>query len=938
MKKKFFYGIILVSLLIIGGFGISLCLSHKELTIDEILETKAYSYLSPRVKEYIKEYYEETGNVLLTQELAKNGEAYLNPSYIEYLDSDNQDRYGVVPSVTAYTPKLVSSGNTYPASFDLRNFNNKNFVTPNKDQGREGLCWAYATASLLETHDLISKDKSYDSSAIRISEKQMDYALSSNGIIGGNTITNRSRTLSYGGFLTDSEELLSRRLGGVQNTWDTTNSSAVSNNLPLAPSVVFDRTKVLYEANDSVFLSNINLTNDEELNQAMREEIKRLAYNYGGVTVSIATSGEHFANANKIIRNLNGKEDDYIAVDNKYANDPGTDMHALHLIGWDDNYEYNYCSDILTGTNVTYPMANYFGTCQNGTLIEGKGAWILKNSWGSNYPYIYLTYDSIIYDLMTITDYAEERDWDNNYSLTANDIVFSIDDDLFGSEKLLKIKALALSSGEASLYYSENGNSNYTLIGNYNFDLGGYKTIDLSDRNITINKNTKFKMTLVSKMEVFTDNIDSNVQAATSDFVYSLETELPSSDEYLNITPTTIVRSISDSSLVDYKIKNSNNEYLPNNSYIVSSNKEYCNFVKPNIRLASTYAKKGSFSLETWYDDNLIDTSLVDIDIDYISTEGSGTQDDPWQIQNVRQFNMMRNANKDYYKLMNNLDFEYDTTNPDGLFYNSGRGWDHIEKFKGNLDGNNKIIKNIKTENGLFNKVETNPLIEESGIHDLIVDNIVVEHANFNVGGIANELNVNGYKSNFNNLKVSNALFKMDVNTGGEPSIGGIFGYAKLTKGVSATVLKVDNWYAQMSVTCDDEFLYYYDSIAAFSGVIGALYVNDSILSINNIKTNITYNLQNSRSTYYLSDAIGYLSLSSASKLYLNNIIGIVNSNSTSNGQVSSNAIFKTLSASNSAVAIANGVKSNLNYTPNAKIDVTNSNFGLKPYEMATAN
>ena len=160
MKKKVLVGIILTALLVIGGFGISLCFPNKELTIDEILETKAYSYLSPRVKEYIKEYYEETGKVLLTKEIAKDGETYLNPSYIDYLDSDTKEEYGVIPSVTAYTPKLVSSGNTYPSKFDLRNVDGKNFVTPNKDQGDEGLCWAYATASLLETHDLISKNKS----------------------------------------------------------------------------------------------------------------------------------------------------------------------------------------------------------------------------------------------------------------------------------------------------------------------------------------------------------------------------------------------------------------------------------------------------------------------------------------------------------------------------------------------------------------------------------------------------------------------------------------------------------------------------------------------------------------------------------------------------------------------------------------------------------
>ena len=939
MKKKVLVGIILIALLVIGGFGISLCFPNKELTIDEILETKAYSYLSPRVKEYIKEYYEETGKVLLTKELAKNGETYLNPSYIDYLDSDKQDEYGVIPSVTAYTPKLVSSGETFPAKFDLRSVDGKNFVTPNKNQGDEGLCWAYATTSLLETHDLITKNKSYDSSAIRLSEKQIDYALSSNGIIGGNTITKRSRTLSYGGYLTDSEELLSRRLGGVQDTWNTTNSSAISNNSPLAPSIVFDRTKVLYEADDSVFLNNINATNDEELNMAMREEIKRLAYHNGGVTVSIATSGTHVSGMSKI--NYNGNTGDYIAVDNQYANDIGTEMHALHLIGWDDDYEYSYCSNTNSYFGVTYPVWNYNGTCNNGTLIEGRGAWILKNSWGSNYRILYLTYDSKIYDLMAITSYAEERNWDNNYSLSPDGIEFSIDDKFFNLEKLVKIKIFSLSSGEASLYYSENGESNnYALIGNYTFDLGGYKTIDLSDRNIIVSKNSKFKMSLASKIELFTNNIDSAALANTSDFVYSLDTEIPSNDEYLNITPTTAVRSISDNSLVNYKIKNSSDEYLSNDSYIVSSNKEYCNYVKPNIRLASAYAKKGNFSLETWYDDDLIDTSQITIDVDYISTKGSGTSDNPWQIENVRQFNMMRNANMDYYKLMNDLDFEYDTNNPDGLFYNSGHGWNYIEEFGGNLDGNNKTIRNIKAKDGLINKFETNSLVEEAGIHDLIVDNIVITPRD-NSGGIVNELNIKGYKYNFNNLKVFNVLFEMDVNQAGlDPNAGGIIGNLKLsTAAISpVTVLKIDNWYAQISVTCDDEFIYSYESNAGVAGIIGAINMRDSVLSLNNIKTNITYNFQNSKTIYRVSDIIGYMSVSSDSTIRINNVVGIVNSNSVSNGETNLKAVANFLSVANGAVANMNGIKSTLNYTPNARVNVSNSNFGLKPYEIARAD
>ena len=160
---------------------------------------KSYKYLSPKVKEYVKEYYEETGEVLLTESNAEDGEAYLNPSFIDYLDSDNQEEYSVIPSVTSYTPKIIEFFQTFPAKFDLRDVNGKNFVTPNKNQGFEGLCWAYATTSLLETHDLMVKNKSYDNNAVLFSEKQMDYALSSDGIIGGNKVVRNKWHSDLGG-------------------------------------------------------------------------------------------------------------------------------------------------------------------------------------------------------------------------------------------------------------------------------------------------------------------------------------------------------------------------------------------------------------------------------------------------------------------------------------------------------------------------------------------------------------------------------------------------------------------------------------------------------------------------------------------------------------------------------------------------------------------
>ena len=60
MKKKFLIVGSFILIIFICVLGINFVFK-KDLTIDEILETKSYNYLSPKVKQYIKNHYEETG-------------------------------------------------------------------------------------------------------------------------------------------------------------------------------------------------------------------------------------------------------------------------------------------------------------------------------------------------------------------------------------------------------------------------------------------------------------------------------------------------------------------------------------------------------------------------------------------------------------------------------------------------------------------------------------------------------------------------------------------------------------------------------------------------------------------------------------------------------------------------------------------------------------
>lgn len=610
---------------------------QNQLTIDEILETENYSNLSANVKTFIKEYYEENSVVLLTKDLAEIGESYLNPDYIEYLDSDNKDEYSYIPSVTAYTPDLLGNnnnivrGNTLPDKYDLRNVDGKNFVTPNKNQGSDGLCWAYASVSLLETHDLIAKDKSYDSDALILSEKQFDYASSSDGIIGGNNVipTYHARRLTTNGTLKIVNSLLLERLGAFQSTWDLENQSVISNKGQLEAYKVFDRSKSLFEIGGTVELSGINADmTDLTYFEAMKDTIKKLIYNYGGAAISVAIDYSH----QNLLSNYLGS-DSLLITSKQYFSSINAGSHLMHVIGWDDDYEYAFCSVDIGGNNgkrITDSVSfnanhecdnyEYNGKTYTPTKVTGKGAWIVKNSWGPDiYPYFYLPYDSYISDLYAFTDYLD-RDWDNSIktkqtSTFINEKFYfkhTFDNGVIDGDNILKIKMRNYNQSGISLYFSEDGSEdNIVFIGTYSNDFVGYKTIDLSDKNLHLTKNSLILSSNQCDILLFTKSDSTNGKSFTEDYTYSVENANTSSNNNLQIKVNTYLNKISDGTTIDYKIKNLSGAYLPSDAYLIENNISYYDMVTPLITINEQYVNKGNYILEVWNNNKKIGTSLI---------------------------------------------------------------------------------------------------------------------------------------------------------------------------------------------------------------------------------------------------------------------------------------------------------------------------------------
>ena len=140
---------------------------------------------------------------------------------------------------------------------------------------------------------------------------------------------------------------------------------------------------------------------------------------------------------------------------------------------------------------------------------------------------------------------------------------------------------------------------------------------------------------------------------------------------------------------------------------------------------------------------------------------GNGSTENPYLIETPEQLDAIRNNLSANYKLLNNIDLEYDTQNKSGKFYNNGDGWKQINNFYGILDGNGYSILNLsgsssKDFHGLFRVLEG--IVKNIGIYNLDID------AYSYVGGVAG----------LNNGTIENTYVSGSIE--GHENIGGIAG------------------------------------------------------------------------------------------------------------------------------------------------------------------
>ena len=602
-RKRRIIGISLILALILVFTGLYFTKNNEDKYIENILKTDSYNYLSNTTKEYIKEVYAETGEVVRTEKNKEKDKLYLNPQFIKYLNmsSEEKKQVSIIPNtyITDYSidDKIAKENKTFPAKYTWKDVDGKNYLTPPNDQQNTGLCWAFSSIENIETLLMLQNNIPYNEHSQSFSVRQLDYATAKDGMVYNRAKATSSTTwpnvdgyreLKTGGNITFANYIMANGMSLVDKSILPWNQDSTKYH----PSQVINYDNSLYELNSSELIPAIPISdeNNTELINNFNAKLKEKIMSYGGLTIVTLVSDECSFKSNN---------DPMIKVDSCSG---GNINHAMQIIGWDDNYKYSYCDD-----NGNYKNSQN-NTCAAGEYVEGQGAWIIRNSW-ANSPYVYATYDSVNLTIEYATDISsmKDRNWDNNYHISPvhgvsseeNKVLLStvsiqtetFKDKIIEPEKLEKVKFIN-SSENATYNLSINSNGKeYKNVATATIPAFGIYTFDLSSQNIILEKGD-FSITLEGTPEssfwkdsisVFTSNI--NKEPALRTF-YGNKTYSPDEEEhpskknpiYIEVDEDGdfelkhLTKSIPVGAKINYRIKSNEKDYT---NYLLSADNSF---------------------------------------------------------------------------------------------------------------------------------------------------------------------------------------------------------------------------------------------------------------------------------------------------------------------------------------------------------------------------
>lgn len=279
-----------------------------------------------------------------------------------------------------------------PSNYDLRNA----YVTPVKNQGSNGNCWAFAALASLESCILKATGTTYD-----LSEANMKNLMSIFSDYGWDMMTN------VGGYDKMGYGYLVSWLGPINESDDEYNIGTV-----LSPVL-----NSIFHVQNVLFLERKNYTDNDAIKKAIME--------YGAVATSIYWSSS------------------YVSGKNVYCADSSTGAnHAVTIVGWDDNYlKNNFISTppgdgawIIknswgnsSGDKGFYYVSYYDVSCAKPNKLESNIVFVFNDSikYDKNYQYDIAGKTDYLYNSSSTVWYKNIFNATDNEYLTAVSTYFS---------------------------------------------------------------------------------------------------------------------------------------------------------------------------------------------------------------------------------------------------------------------------------------------------------------------------------------------------------------------------------------------------------------------------------------------------------------------------------------------------------------------------------
>ena len=321
--------------------------------------------------------------LLLTVPLYAEGSKFA-PLSEEFLDWRNDpsrngerpspvDRSYLSKSSKKFLRSSLKDGETIlPVTYDLRNYGR---VPEIKNQGIYETCWTFASLGSMESNYL-TQNLSFLETSPDFSELHMAWFLYADSNpennyfvvplnVQGVNIPEEYYVLGQGGNYYMAMAYLARMSGPVDESLLPYEKAP---SMDVMPKNATDYHPISLRVHEAELIGMLSPYFDAETREDIKNVIKKHIMTNGAVQASYFSQGSMYSNSSGFTT---------------YFNNNGTKTgHAVQIIGWDDNFS-----------------ALNFNNNDPDLIPSSKGAWIVKNSWGSNWGdegYFYMSYEQYL--------------------------------------------------------------------------------------------------------------------------------------------------------------------------------------------------------------------------------------------------------------------------------------------------------------------------------------------------------------------------------------------------------------------------------------------------------------------------------------------------------------------------------------------------------------